>query len=429
MDEQTLENELERRCAAAGLTVKEETEEFEETDGTRYRQVHGWVISSTGQDFSGKILLQHHGDIEFALTTKFEEFRPIPGHEGMWSLDGGTIEAELILHPTLFEYEHAFASLLGRLDLYKHDQDPKSVMISFPRGAADPAVTLRFASPELLIWRTTSPAVHLINRDALIPCIRIEGLHLRSESEAKDRLVSISNGALLEVERQTDVAARLRTHYPWKISFDDQRSKATLHHVDSTPEVIPMGLYMHARLETSNLAAQFLGFYQVLEYFFPRYSNPALVRKLGEAITDALPSLGGALSEAQLRRILERTQLNRGRGADSEVEQLKRILKAIVNPPELRHFFIDKNFHQFYSSPDAPIVEERIMVEDSSRDLRDDTAQRLYKIRCRIVHAKADPDDDVFIPFAAEVAELEPDVQLIRFLSQRALWHSARPLR
>jgi hypothetical protein len=421
--------ELERRCAAVGLTVEEETEEFENTDGTISGQHNGWCISSATGDFARAAILYHPWDVEFALSTSFERFRPIQGYEAMWSPSEGIIEAEIILRPPTFLDEHAFSELLRRLGLSAPNLDPRSIAIPFPAKPGDPTITLRFASPELLIWRTTSPAVHLIDKDSLVPSIRIEGLQLRSEAEAKEQLETLGNAALLELDLRAGVAARLRTHYPWRIRIGASKPKATLQRIEYTPEVVPVSLYMHARLGTYNLAAQFLGFYQALEYFFPRCSISSEIQRLRTEIINESPSFA-AVTDADLRLVLERTRLNRGRGVGFEVDQFQHTIKAAVEAAELRTFIGEnKGLREFYAKLAPPIVGDRIRVEEGNRDLRQDAAKRLYNIRCRIVHTKEEPDDSVFIPFAAEVAELEPDVQLIRFLAQRTLWAYARPLR
>jgi hypothetical protein len=231
--------------------------EFENADGTFYGQHYGWSISSATGEFARAAHLCNPLDIEFALSTSFERFRPIQGYEAMWSPNEGIIEAELVLRPPTFLDEHVFSELLRRLEIAVPSHDPRSVVIPFPSKPGDPIVSLRFASPALHIWRTTSPAVHLINKDELVPCIRIEGMHLHSKAEAKEQLEALGNGALLELDRRTGVAARLRTHYPWRIRIGPSRPKAILQRIESTPEAVPTSLYMHARLGSSNLAAQF----------------------------------------------------------------------------------------------------------------------------------------------------------------------------
>ncbi len=69
-------------------------------------------------------------------------------------------------------------------------------------------------------------------------------------------------------------------------------------------------------------------------------------------------------------------------------------------------------------------------VENRGVDLIDQEADRIYDIRCRVVHAKdgAGHDSKLLMPYSPEVKELSHDVDLVRFCAQRALIASAGPI-
>ena len=62
---------------------------------------------------------------------------------------------------------------------------------------------------------------------------------------------------------------------------------------------------------------------------------------------------------------------------------------------------------------------------DKNNRLTTQVANRIYDIRCRIVHAKEDGgpsgNTDVLLPFSAEADLLGPDVMLVRFVAQKAI--------
>ena len=56
-------------------------------------------------------------------------------------------------------------------------------------------------------------------------------------------------------------------------------------------------------------------------------------------------------------------------------------------------------------------------------------ADRIYDIRNRVVHAKADHDElGLLLPFDPETRLLRHDVELVAFLAREVLSASARPL-
>jgi hypothetical protein len=73
----------------------------------------------------------------------------------------------------------------------------------------------------------------------------------------------------------------------------------------------------------------------------------------------------------------------------------------------------------------GPIVGvEAINVKNTSKDLFDQVADRVYQISNRIVHAKDDPryeESRVLLPRSHEADSLGPDVELVRFLAEEAI--------
>jgi len=62
---------------------------------------------------------------------------------------------------------------------------------------------------------------------------------------------------------------------------------------------------------------------------------------------------------------------------------------------------------------------------DKNNKLTNQVANRIYDIRCRIVHAKEDGgpsgNPEVLLPFSAEADLLDPDVMLVRYVAQKVI--------
>jgi hypothetical protein len=60
------------------------------------------------------------------------------------------------------------------------------------------------------------------------------------------------------------------------------------------------------------------------------------------------------------------------------------------------------------------------------------TSERIYDIRCKVVHTKSLEDgggEDMILPFSKEADLLIDDVELIQFLARRVLIASSAPLK
>jgi hypothetical protein len=62
--------------------------------------------------------------------------------------------------------------------------------------------------------------------------------------------------------------------------------------------------------------------------------------------------------------------------------------------------------------------------------LRNDVADRVYDIRCKIVHTKTDTRDgsvELLLPFSPEAEQLSFDIDLVQHLAQLVLVASSSP--
>lgn len=173
---------------------------------------------------------------------------------------------------------------------------------------------------------------------------------------------------------------RLRTHYPFRLNFSSPRQRSPLSAVVSAPEPIPARLYWYARqADRQGRAAQFLGFYQVLEYFFPRYSIAKEVTRLRKELSSAPAGIDGG-SDATLRLLL--SEIYGRRGVGKEEQQLGELLNMVVSKDDLRSFLDgDPVLREFYRKAPMPFVSEGISLENPRADLRNESASRLYQIR------------------------------------------------
>lgn len=413
--------ELERRCQIEGLAVDDATSEFEDDEGRVIGQHHGWFVSSQAGEFSGSAHLRHEEDVEFALSTQFEKWRPIDGYEAMWS-PTGRIEAELVGRDRrgVLADKHPLETLVRRLGV-TCPKNLRDLCIPIPTPSGGPRISLGYSSSELHVWRTVSPAVHLIS-NGLLPVMRLVGSRARDQYQALEQLESWGHAALLELDTCTGVPLRFRTHYPFRIHFPLTRSRRAIREVTLSPETTPTRLYLHARqVDSGNAAARFLGYYQVLEYYFPRYSIQAEVDRLrGE--------LGFAgVADDVLVDIVRNTHHPMGIGR--EAKQFEQLLAAVTPGDELRALIqADPLLANFYAQASMPLVDKRISACNPQSNLPKQVADRLYRIRCRIVHTKEQEGDEVFVPFAAEAADLYADTRLLGELARRVLVATGRDL-
>jgi hypothetical protein len=171
---------------------------------------------------------------------------------------------------------------------------------------------------------------------------------------------------------------------------------------------------------------QFLAYYQVLEFFMPTYSNHEAVMKARNIMKDPRFTPD---KDSQIARVLAVLRPS-SRGFGDERSQLESVLRSCVSPEELRKFYLaDKNRVAFYKDGFKSVAPQKIPLDNKvsdlnkASDLLTETAQRLYEIRCRIVHTKdhADRDLQALLPYSKEAGNLYEDIALSEFVAVAVL--------
>jgi hypothetical protein len=176
-------------------------------------------------------------------------------------------------------------------------------------------------------------------------------------------------------------------------------------------------LFGFASQASSDPPQAFLSYYQALEYFIPTAIMQSAIKKMRQELRS--PAFDEA-SDASLLRLVEAA---RGSIAAAEPHQLRIVINEYVRTARLEEFF--RRDWGGYFSPQGPIKGvPQISVRDKSQSLQDQVAERVYRIRNRIVHAKNDPrlgNARVLLPRSSESNALTPDVLLARLLATEAI--------
>jgi hypothetical protein len=171
---------------------------------------------------------------------------------------------------------------------------------------------------------------------------------------------------------------------------------------------------------------QFLAFYQVIEFYFPTYSRAEAQRKLKSILKD--PTFRGD-RDADIGRLLSAVTVSRSGAYGDERSQLRATLMECIDPDSLREFLkSDPERLAFYSGKAKSY--HKIPLNNPSADLRGDVTDRIYDIRCRIVHTKNDARDgeiELLLPYSQEAEQLSFDVELVQYLAQQVLIAAGTP--
>ncbi|MFE0276699.1 hypothetical protein ACFWZY_32180 [Streptomyces sp. NPDC058992] len=190
----------------------------------------------------------------------------------------------------------------------------------------------------------------------------------------------------------------------------------------------PLSLYNYARSATGMPLLQFLAYYQVLEYHFPRYSQRDLLDRLRNELRD--PRFRPD-DDLHLSRILRVSQQS-GRGYGDERSQLKATVRYSVSADAVAELIEGDSALMEHFSQKKPLISGLPAIDVKNQSgLVDSVCERVYRIRCLVVHSKEDGggnSESLLLPFTSEAESVRTENELMRFLAQKVLIAGAEPL-
>jgi hypothetical protein len=409
-----LKAQLEARCASAKIPISEL--EMAEPGEKSVR-----IGLPCGRE-KRQLLLWNYASYERLLSIQFEQYIFLQGLEAVCNYQTGTIEAAVRASGTSY-----FSTGISRLLVHPNgDPSDKSEdrKLYLESRELNVAVTIGKPSRELsTLVRGPEPRMSLT--------IKAQGLNehdkslvlLRQVSDALFFQIDLIHAVLFSLVRERRAPSRRRR---------STRTETSAEVIFPTHEYdpAPTSLYWYARSAVGMPLLQYLAFYQVIEYYFPAYSQADARRKVKAVLKD--PAFRGD-RDADLGRLLSAIHISRSGAFGDERSQLRATLLECVETEALRQFINAEPMRSdTLSGKIKGLSDHKLPIANPTADLRGEVAERIYEIRCKIVHTKTDAKNSEFellLPFSKEADQLNHDIELVQFVAQQVLIAASTPLR
>ncbi|MEU1483948.1 hypothetical protein [Streptomyces sp. NPDC005752] len=390
------------------------------------------------------------GDAEKFLSVEFPAFIYLGDFDGVFFPESRTIEAavrsnfsNLLFHdiPGVRRIDHPQLHLPGMEEEVEDDARPNAKIrtndawiLEFDPTPDRPDLRVQIgsASREFNVVsdrrRRRAPASE---RNALpyglgrFPTIRISGVQEVRHDDVLDILNRVSGAVFFELDLQYGVATSILPSVASEVARSRSRvqqekaQQAPRNPTNQYPEK-PLSLYWYGRSSGIPLL-EYLAYYQVLEYFFPSFSHRDTLEKLRNELLD--PRFRPD-DDSNLVRIIGLAS-GAGKGYGSEREQLRSTISGCVTEEHVRDFIESSDILQEHFSGKQKIKDvAHLNLGDTKNDFLTAVANRVYDIRCRIVHTKEDGGKsatNLLLPFSKEAEQLGPDIELVKYLAQKVL--------
>jgi hypothetical protein len=153
----------------------------------------------------------------------------------------------------------------------------------------------------------------------------------------------------------------------------------------------------------------FLAYYQAIEYFYVRANNLLFQRNLIEANIEDINNVDFQL----VRKSVKTFQDN-----STEQNALKLVLKQAVSLSQFKTWLTEDFQYLINLDPSTPQINPININEESKFYLS--LSQRIYTVRCSIVHAKGDTEKLMLVPMISEEI-VRKELPLIKFIAAKTI--------
>jgi len=190
----------------------------------------------------------------------------------------------------------------------------------------------------------------------------------------------------------------------------------------------PMSLYWYAKSATEMPLLQFLALYQILEFYYPIFSQREAHQKIKNLIKDPRFSPN---KDSDISKILSSIKQNKNQlGFGSELDQLKATLThCIANEGILEIMQSDEEAMEYFADKKCKKLATKTINASNLSSLISDSAERIYEIRCRIVHTKvSEKNYKLLLPSSPELKFMSFEIAILEQIVKKVLIASSRTI-
>ncbi|MCE5168353.1 hypothetical protein LQV63_03365 [Paenibacillus profundus] len=375
-----------------------------------------------------EIVLEDEATANAFLEIEFEKYIILKNYIAICSYENKMIEA--CIEHVYINHNNGFVNrkLFGE---FQYTVSSEPIILSQESDIGHVTIELSGVSEELSLLMKKE-----IRKNSPIS-IKISGVNINQHDKAIEILKRVSDSLFFQIDLRFNLPLMLSKRslmgiggvMPQRANVDELKFPKMKYNNDA------ISLYWYARSATKMPLLQYLAFYQAIEFYFPLYTELDAKNMLKKILKN--PTFDENKDEDLTKLItMIRPRLN-GRGFANERTQLLSTLRECVNPDEVRSFLKGTRKSDFFSLKNEQgklskqISSVPLTQNQDDDELINNLKERIYDIRCKIVHTKANDVDQNFemiLPFSKEAEHLTYDIDLIKLVAQQVIMASGSPM-
>lgn len=426
-----IEGKLLEKLTEAGIEIEEVEREYLSEDGKTEIVKNQLAKFPCARDFVPVRFSERIEEKDY-LESDFEHFKFIKDYEAIWSPKLKVIECEL---QPVVRFSAPSHYLLRRLSQALNEEgDEQSEFSRYEFEESEDGIKISIGSASLdyailSFLKDKRPRFEFARRRQTL---RIENIDISKHDKAKRVLEKVGNSLLFKVDMTLNLGMKLaedrdirRSYFRRKKSEYDLDKTFPTYEYDSEP----MSLYWYAKGAVEMPLLQFLALYQILEFYFPIFSQKDAHQQIKNLIKD--PRFNPN-KDTDISRILSAISQNKNQlGFGSELDQLKSTLASCITKDEIREVIENDDMVEFYKDKKSKSLSHKnLNIGNQTADLVNECAERIYEIRCRVVHTKAsDKNYELLLPSSPELKYLVHDITILEMIAKKVMVSTSRLLK
>lgn len=357
------------------------------------------------------ILLYDFDDVKTFHDINFENYKLVGNYAAIVSYELDIIEAVISMPGFSLGSSRIVRRNLGIFNLNGEYQE-----IILKSDPDEPVIKLKNTSIE---------AKTIAQSDNLKLSIEISNAKVKDNQQAVKILKKYSDSLLFSIDIQKNIFLSLVRRQSKRKYARPQKNEVTLEYPRNFYENASIDLFWYARSATRMPLLQFLAYYQSIEFHYPEFYNADVGRKVKSILKH--PSFR-VDNESDIARVVAIIKSN-GKGFASEKEQLKATLKECIDNDDIEKFINASEERLKYFLNISKGASKFSINLQNRTELYNQVADRIYDIRCKIVHTKGEEGNeelDLLLPYSKEADNLQEDIELIRLLAQKVIIYTSK---
>ncbi|WP_289345707.1 hypothetical protein [Acinetobacter baumannii] len=354
-------------------------------------------------------LLQHLQD------NNFLDYRLVPNYDAVWSEKHKVIECEVDSSSSRKSlFERYFSEFCEEEDKLSFKINNYTVEITSP---SNEFIVLNDFQAQDMFAGIGDPAKKIENRKRYTTVIRIIGKSVESSNEAKKIIETIVESLCFELSCRFDIL--FTPSVPRKRSRKIPKQTKITHPIKINKKIDNNALsyYWNAEAARGLPLVSFLGYYQVVEYFYSFFSEKDLQTKISNIIKDP------AFNVHNHKDILKIISANKNFITNSnDKTKLEITIHSSLIESDFKEWFIsDEERVKYFKGNSCEKVSSKKINSTSESELLKQALARIYDVRCRIVHTDTNSSSNSSLSPRQHIENFEYELELAKFFAQKVL--------